>query len=205
MRPSTGAVLACCVALFALVNRSRGEIGDAVYRDQLEVAGLSVNWHTALTYRYDNGAKTRYVVEADSDIVRVNDSWTAFLGKTGGTFQKQACPANLSLGMRQLAFQYATAQAGTAYWNYYYALAMGYFIGNPLGAYEDPTWITSGMGFRCDGLVSGCMNKSAIIRALTRTYITIMDLPWLTGMHVALTTNRLRFRKQFKLLPVESR
>ena len=153
MRPSTGAVLACCVALFALVNRSQGEIGDAVYRDQLEVAGLSVNWHTALTYRYDNGAKTRYVVQADSDIVRVNDNWTAFLGTTGGTFQKQACPANLSLGMRQLALQYATAQAGTAYWNYYYALAMGYFIGNPLGAYEDPTWITSGMGFRCDGLV----------------------------------------------------
>ena len=145
--------LLCVLAFICGGMISQGEIADAVYRDHLEVAGLAVNWHTALTYRYDNGSKTFYVVEADSDIVRVGDNWATFLGNTGGIFQKQACPANLSLGMRQLALQYATSQAGTPYWNYYAAIAFGYFVGNPLGAYEDPTWITPGVGFRCDGLV----------------------------------------------------
>ena len=145
--------LAVVLASLFSLKMSYGEIADAVYQDQLEVAGLAVNWHAALTFRYDNASKTRYVIEADSDIVRVNDNWTTFLGNTGGTIQKQACPANLSLNVRQIAIHYATAQAGTPYWNYWAAIAAGFFIGNPLGAYEDPTWITPGLGFRCDGLV----------------------------------------------------
>ena len=142
----------CVFTFFLCQGILKSEIADAVYRDHLEFAGLNVNWHTALTFRYDNGAKTRYVIEADSDYVKITDDWGTFLGTTGGTFQKQACPANLSFGLRQNAIQFATAQAGTPYWNYYFAIAAGYAT-DPLGAYEDPSWITPGVGFRCDGLV----------------------------------------------------
>src|ERR1039458_4177568 len=152
MKNSIQATVVSLLVLLACVETTRSEIADAVYRDQLEVAGLAVNWHTAFIHSYDNGTKTSYVIEADSDIVR-KDPWSSFLGTTGGTKQGQVCPANLSLGMRQLALQYATAQIGTSYWNYYLAIASGWFVANPLGAYEDYTWITSGTGFRCDGLV----------------------------------------------------
>lgn len=125
MKQSIQAFILSLFFVVLCIPSSRGEIADAVYRNKVEFKGLAVNWHAALTYRYDNHSKTRYVIEADSDIVRVGDDWATFLGNTGGTLQKQACPANLSLGMRQVAIQYATEQAGTPYWNVSVAIAAG--------------------------------------------------------------------------------
>jgi hypothetical protein len=93
MKAKLRTIVLCILTSNSYLNITHAEIADAVYRDHLEFAGLNVNWHVALTYRYDNSTKTRYVIQAEQDGVWA-DNWNSFLGNTGGTIQKQACPEN---------------------------------------------------------------------------------------------------------------
>jgi hypothetical protein len=145
-----------CVLIFtSYVKTTQGEIGDAAYRDGVGVGPIKVNWHTALAYQYDNGAKVNYVIQADGSTVTIA-TWNSFLG--GNTYKGRACPSGMSPALRQLAIYYATEQIGAKYWNV--GANWTTFLEDPFGATDDSTWVApnssyqSGDGsFRCDGLV----------------------------------------------------
>ena len=65
MKAKLWTIVLCILTSNSYLNVTHAEIADAVYRDRLEFAGLNVNWHVALTYRYDNSTKTRYVIQAE--------------------------------------------------------------------------------------------------------------------------------------------
>jgi hypothetical protein len=148
-----------CLVFISPSKTARAEIGDAVYRSGVTVGPIEVNWHTALAYQYDNGAKVKYVIQADGYTV-AKANWNDFMGGTGNnnTFKGEMCPANMTPGLRQLAVYYATEQIGASYWNLggnWFTFAV-----DPWGATDDKTWMSpnsyyqSGTGsFRCDGLV----------------------------------------------------